>query len=72
MTQALQWSEVAKPVTLEFQQEGRGGIGDSKWIIVLGEQRKETVAHQLIFPGARNSLVGHCLGLVTLTTEAQA
>ena len=44
LTQALQWSEVAKPVTLAFQQEGRGGIGDSKWIIVLGEQRKETVA----------------------------
>lgn len=29
-------------------------------------------SHQLIFPGARNSLVVHCLGLVTLTAEAQA
>ena len=40
LTQATQGSEVAKPVRLEFQQEGRGGIGDSKWIIVLGGAEK--------------------------------
>ena len=35
-----QGSEAAKPVMLEFQQEGRRGIGDTKWIIVLGGAEK--------------------------------